>query len=165
VTELPFSQALFTEFIGARVDEMDEGVCRLSLTVGPQHLDGRGVLHTGVLTSLMDASIGLGLGYIRRHEILHRPHATIEMNASFLAEGHPGDEIEVAGHVIRQGRSIAFGESVARRRSDGETIALSRMTFAISSRPRNVAQGPSAVAEAFKPPPGVAGGPEPDASP
>ena len=129
-------QAAFTQFIGARVDALDEGVCRLSLTVGPQHLDRRGVLHTGVLTALLDSSIGIGLGYLRRDEVRHRPHATIEMNTSFLAEAHAGDEIEVEGRVIHRGRSIAFGESVARRRSDGETLALSRLTFAISSHPR-----------------------------
>lgn len=140
----PYMQASFTEFIGARVERVDEGVCLLSLTVEPRHLDTRGVLHTGVLTSLMDATIGIGLGYLRRDEVRHRPHATIEMNASFLVDGREGDEIEVEGRVTRQGRSIAFGESVARRRPDGEVLALSRLTFAISSHRRPpVAQSPS----------------------
>lgn len=138
----PYMQASFTEFIGARVERVDEGVCLLSLTVGPQHLNTRGVLHAGVLTSLMDATIGIGLGYLRRDEVRHRPHATIEMNASFLTDGREGDEIEVEGRVTRQGRSIAFGESVARRRPDGEVLALSRLTFAIAAHRRpNVAQG------------------------
>ncbi|HET9477139.1 MAG TPA: PaaI family thioesterase [Dehalococcoidia bacterium] len=131
-----YAQAFFTEFIGARVESVDEGVCRLSLTVAPHHLDRSGVLHPGVLTSLMDATIGIGLGYLRREEVRVRPHATIEMNASFLADARQGDEIEVEGRVIRQGRSIAFGESVARRRPDGEVLALSRLTFAISNRER-----------------------------
>ncbi len=129
-------QAAFTQFIGARVEALGEGVCRLSLTVGPQHLDRRGVLHTGALTALLDSSIGIGLGYLRRDEVRHRPHATIEMNTSFLAEARSGEEIEIEGRVIHRGRTIAFGESVARRRSDGETLALSGLTFAISSHPR-----------------------------
>ena len=129
-------QAAFTQFIGARVDTLDEGVCRLSLSVAPQHLDRRGVLHTGVLTALLDSSIGIGLGYLRRDEVRRRPHATIEMSTSFLAEAKVGDETEVEGRVIHKARSIAFGEATARRRSDGETLALSRLTFAISSRER-----------------------------
>ncbi len=177
-------QAAFTQFIGARVEALGEGVCRLSLTVGPQHLDRRGALHTGVLTTLLDSSIGIGLGHLRRDEVRRRPHATIEMNASFHAEAHAGDEIEVEGRVIHRGRTIAFGESVARRPSDGETLALSRLTFAISSRPRgadpepvegpahpevskddrsagpNVAQGPSPEADAAGP--NVAQGPSPE---
>lgn len=136
---LPYSQANFTEFIGAVVEDVNEGACRLSLTVGPRHLDRRGVLHTGVLTSLMDATIGIGLGYLRRDEVRRRPHATIEMNTSFLAEGRLGDEIEAEGRVIKKTHSIAFGEAVARRRSDGETLALARLTFAISSRERGAA--------------------------
>jgi acyl-coenzyme A thioesterase PaaI-like protein len=93
----------------------------------------------------MDASIGIALGYLRRDEVRHRPHATIEMNTSFLAEGRSGDEIQVEGRVIRKGRSIAFGEAEARRRPDGEVLALGRLTFAISSRDRSahVAQSPS----------------------
>ncbi|HET8944366.1 MAG TPA: PaaI family thioesterase [Dehalococcoidia bacterium] len=145
-----YAQALFTEFIGARVERVDEGTCLLSLTVEPRHLDRRSGLHSGVLTSLMDATIGIGLGYLRRDEVRHRPHATIEMNASFLADGRQGDEIEVEGRVIpdgpygRQGRSIAFGEAVARRRPDGEVLALSRLTFAIAAhRHPSAAQGPS----------------------
>ena len=134
-----FAQANFTEFIGAVVEEVNEGVCRLSLRVERRHLDRRGVLHTGVLTSLMDATIGIGLGYLRRDEVRRRPHATIAMNASFLAEGRLGDEIEAEGRVIRMGKSIAFGEAVARRRTGGETLALSRLTFAISSRERGSA--------------------------
>lgn len=143
MTGLPFRQAAFTELIGARVEEIGEGVCRLSLTVGPNHLDRRGVLHSGVLTSLMDASIGIALGYLRRDEVRRRPHATIEMNTSFLAEGQPGDEIEVEGRVIRKGRNIAFGEAEVRRRPDTEVLALGRLTFAISShdRPSDVGQG------------------------
>ena len=144
MTGLHFRQAAFTKHIGARVEEIGEGVCRLSLTVGPNHLDRHGVLHTGVLMSLMDASIGIALGYLRGDEVRHRPHATIEMNTSFLAEGQPGDEIEVEGRVIRKGRSIAFGEAEARRRADREVLALGRLTFAIPSRERSahVAQGP-----------------------
>lgn len=139
------SQAAFTEFIGAVVEEVNEGVCRLTLRVEPRHLDRRGVLHTGVITSLVDATIGIGLGYLRREEIGRRPHATIEMSTSFLAEARLGDEIEAEGRVIRAGKSIAFGEAVARRRPDGELLALSRLTFAIPAHRRstNVAQGPS----------------------
>jgi len=137
VSSLQFPQANFTEFIGAAVEEVNEGVCRLSLTVEPRHLDRRGVLHTGVLTSLIDATIGIGLGYLRRDEARRRPHATIEMSTSFLAEARPGDEVEAEGRVIRKEPHIAFGEAVARRRSDGEVLALSRLTFAISRRERD----------------------------
>lgn len=136
-----FPQAHFTEFIGAVVEDVDEGVCRLSLRVQPRHLDRRGVLHTGVSTSLMDATIGIGLGYLRRDEAKKRPHATIEMNASFLADAHLGDEIEAEGRVIRTRGNVVFGEAVVRRRSDGDTLALSRLTFAISSRDRRRQEG------------------------
>jgi acyl-CoA thioesterase len=144
VTAVPFPQASFTEFIGARVQQVDEGVCRLSLIVEPRHLDGRGVLHTGVLTSMMDATIGIGSATCGATRSATAPRHDRD-ERQLLGRSPSGDEIEVEGRVIRRGRSIAFGEAVARRRPDGETLALSRLTFAISSRSRSpsVAQGPS----------------------
>lgn len=126
--------AAFTASIGAEVEEVREGYVRLSLLAGPRHLDILGSVHTGVITTMLDSAIGMALGDLRRSEVPARPHATIEMNSSFLGRAGAGDDIVVEGRVIRLGRTIAFGEAEARRRPDGEVLARSRLTFAISSR-------------------------------
>jgi acyl-coenzyme A thioesterase PaaI-like protein len=60
------------------------------------------------------------------------PHATVEMNASFLAGARPGDRIVVEARVLRLGRRVAFGEAEAHKGDDGgELIARGRMTFVI----------------------------------
>ena len=126
--------APFMVHIGAVLEEKREGYARLSLTVGPQHTNLFGYLHGGVLTAIMDSAIGIGLGRLRGEESRRgRPHATIEMNASFLTNAAPGDEIVAEGQVIRLGRTVAFGESEARRRSDGKVLAKARLTFAIGT--------------------------------
>jgi acyl-coenzyme A thioesterase PaaI-like protein len=61
------------------------------------------------------------------------PHATVEMNASFLSGARPGDRIVVEARVLRVGRRVAFGEAEARR-ADGEMVAKGRMTFVILER-------------------------------
>ncbi|MDO8612258.1 MAG: PaaI family thioesterase, partial [Dehalococcoidia bacterium] len=115
---------------------------RVSLTLEPRHTNPNGVMHGGVITTMMDSALGAALGALRGEAARRDPHATVEMNASFLSGARPGDRIVVEGRVIRLGKTIAFGEAEARRadrsadpRPNGDTlIAKGRLTFAIRSR-------------------------------
>jgi uncharacterized protein (TIGR00369 family) len=126
-------RAPFTAYVGAVAEHVSEGYVRLSLVTGPQHADFAGRVHTGVLTTVMDSVIGIGLGRLREAGARRRlgPHATIDMSTSFYASAAPGDEIVCEGRVTRLGEAVAFGEADARRRSDGELLAQARLTFAI----------------------------------
>jgi len=124
----------FTEFIGGRFDEWSEGCVRISLVLEPHHTNPNGVMHGGVVTTLMDEVLGGAIASVRGMEVMRAaPHATVEMNASFLAAARPGDRVVVEGRVLRLGKSIAFGEAEAHR-GDGELIAKGRLTFAIRDR-------------------------------
>jgi len=125
--------APFTTFIGAEVEELREGYARLSLVLEERHTNPNGVMHGGVITTLMDSALGASLSALRGQEARRNPHATVEMNASFLAAARPGDRIVVEGRVLRLGKTVAFGEAEARR-GDGELIAKGRLTFAIRNR-------------------------------
>jgi acyl-coenzyme A thioesterase PaaI-like protein len=83
---------------------------------------------------MMDSALGAALGGLRGDEAKRNPHATIEMNVSFLAGARPGDEIVVEGRVLKLGRTVAFGGAEARRRGDNELIAKGRFAFAIAGR-------------------------------
>ncbi len=122
--------APFTAFIGAEVEELREGYARLSLVLREHHTNPNGVMHGGVITTLMDSALGASLGALRGQEARRHPHATVDMNAGFLAGARPGDTVVVEGRVVHMGRSIAFGEAEARRH-DGDLIAKGRLTFAI----------------------------------
>ncbi|HEU5319183.1 MAG TPA: PaaI family thioesterase [Methylomirabilota bacterium] len=121
----------FSAFIGTEMEELREGYARLSLTVERRHTNPNGVMHGGVVTTLMDEALGGVIASVRGLETMFAaPHATVEMNASFLSGARPGDRIVVEGRVIRMGKSIAFGEAEARRNGD-TLIAKGRLTFAI----------------------------------
>ena len=125
----------FMELIGGRMEEMGEGYMRVSLVLEPRHTNPHGVMHGGVITTLMDEVLGGAIASVRGMEVMRAaPHATIEMNASFLAAARPGEEIVVEGRVLRLGRTVAFGEAEARRRGDGELIAKGRFTSVIVNR-------------------------------
>lgn len=135
MTEERTHSSPFTAFIGATLEELSDGHARLSLVLEPKHTNPHGVMHGGVVTTMMDSAMGAALGRLRGEVVRDRPHATIEMNASFLAAARPGDEIVVEGRVLKLGRTVAFGEAEARRSGDGELIAKGRFTFAIPERP------------------------------
>jgi uncharacterized protein (TIGR00369 family) len=119
----------FSAHIGAEMEELREGYARLSLVIGPQHMNPVGRMHGGVVTTMMDSALGAALMALRGDEAKRLPHATIEMNSSFLAGAREGDTVVVEGSVIRAGRSVAFGQAEAR--SGDRVIARGRLTFAI----------------------------------
>ena len=125
----------FVELVGARVEEAQEGYSRLSLVLEERHTNPNGVMHGGVVATVMDSAAAVAVGRMRGERTRrNNPHATVEMNVSLISAARPGDELVVEGRVLKLGRSVAFCESEARRRSDGELIAKGRFTFAISNR-------------------------------
>ncbi len=122
----------FSAHIGVEMEELREGYARISLVLEPHHTNPNCVMHGGVITTMMDSAMGAALSSLRGPVAGRSPHATVEMNASFLAGARPGDKIVVEGRVLRLGKSIAFGEAEARR--GDELIAKGRLTFAIQRR-------------------------------
>lgn len=127
--------APFTELMGAQIEEAGEGHSRLTLTCNAQHLGWDGQVHGGIITTLMDSSVGIAISRARGEEARRRaPHATIEMNTTFFARAEEGDEIVVDGHISLSTDTIITGESEARVNGSGQVLARGRLTFAIIHR-------------------------------
>lgn len=124
----------FIALIGATVEEWKEGYVRMVLTLEEKHTNPNGVMHGGVATSLMDEALGAVIASVRGLEAMAAaPHATVDMNVSFLAGPRVGDEIVVEGRALKVGRSVAFGEAEVRRRGERtDLIAKGRFTFVIT---------------------------------
>lgn len=127
-------QSPFVDLIGGRLEEWQEGYVRLALVLEERHMNPNGVMHGGVATTLMDEALGAVIASVRGMEAMAAaPHATVEMNVSFLAGPRVGDEIIVEGRVLKVGRSVAFGEAEVRRRGKDDLIAKGRCTFVIQA--------------------------------
>lgn len=127
-----FRQSPFVDLIGGKLEEWREGYVRLGLVLEERHTNPNGVMHGGVVTALMDEALGAVIASVRGlDKMWESPHATVDMNVSFLSNARAGDEITVEGRVLKVGRSVAFGEAEARRRGDETLIAKGRFTFAI----------------------------------
>ena len=125
----------FVELVGAHVEEAQEGYSRLSLKLEERHTNPNGVMHGGVVATVMDSAAAVALGRLRGETTRRdNPHATVDMNVALISAARPGDELIVEGRVLKLRRSVAFCEAEARRVADGELIAKGRFTFAISNR-------------------------------
>jgi len=120
----------FLVAIGGQVREQDRGQVRLSLPLASHHTNPLGVMHGGVVATLLDEAAALAvssaLGVAPGQP---PPHLLVEMNVSFLSAARPGQTLEVEGRVLRLGRRVAFAESEAR--CGGTLVAKGRFTFVL----------------------------------
>lgn len=126
----------FLDLVGATVEETREGYARLSLKLEQKHTNPNGVMHGGVVTTLLDEALAIAVATARGAEAVRaQPHTAIEMNASFLSAAREGDELVVVGTLLKSGRTVFFGEAEARTRGDNKLISKGRVTFVIPKRP------------------------------
>jgi uncharacterized protein (TIGR00369 family) len=120
--------------IGATPEEMGEGYARITLVLEERHTNPNGVVHGGVLCTLMDEACGMAVVTVRGMDaMMAAPHATIDMNVSFLSGARPGDKLTVEAKSLRVGRSVCFAEAEVRRNED-TLMAKGRFTFAVVQR-------------------------------
>jgi acyl-coenzyme A thioesterase PaaI-like protein len=83
----------------------------------------------------MDEVTGWAVMTVRGMEaMLAAPHATVDMNVSFLAGARPGDKLVFEGRALRVGRSVAFAEAEVTRPGREGLVAKGRFTFVIPGR-------------------------------
>ena len=88
------SRAPSWHMIGATAEEAGEGYARMSLVLEEKHTNPNGVVHGGVLSTLMDEAAGWAVidACAAWTRWWTAPHATVDMNVSFLTGARPGDE-------------------------------------------------------------------------
>lgn len=100
----------FNIYLGTELQRMERGEAVVTLELAPHHLNGRGVVHGGVLASLLDSALGAAV-------ISSIPEewwcATISLSVQFL-EGARRGRLEAAARVIRRGGRVAFAEGEVR---------------------------------------------------
>jgi len=70
----------------------------------PRHNNGRGVVHGGILASIMDHALGKTV----REAVRPLRCATIQLDLHYLAPVMPGDFVEARGEIVRKTRSVVF---------------------------------------------------------
>ena len=117
--------------LGIEREEAPPGHARMRLTVNPRWANPNGVLHGGVVYTLIDYSMG---GAVQSSLPAGEYCTSISVAVSYLAPVREGTLV-VDSEVTRQGRNIAFVESKVRDDA-GRLIATATGTmFIFRARP------------------------------
>ena len=132
----------YAELLGYELQHWREDHAEIVLHIGGRHLNRSGVVHGGVLMSLMDTAAGYA-GCWSADPSQPKLAVTVSLSASFLAPARAGRLVTV-GRRVGGGRSIYFAD--ARVVDDhGATIARAEGVF----RYRRSASIPRARAPEF----------------
>jgi uncharacterized protein (TIGR00369 family) len=91
-------------YLPEAADDADKEVCRVTCPVTDMVRNPQGVLHGGVMCSVMDISMGHLVAKVAG------PGATIEMKVQFMRPVATGG-VSAEGRFTRRGRSLSFMES------------------------------------------------------
>ncbi len=108
----------FNRLLGTRCVFREEGRSRYELTLGPDHLNRRGVAHGGVVASLLDTALGAAVvSSIKKEEWC----GTLQLSVQFREPARPG-VITADGRMSRRGKTAAFAEGEIRD-AEGKLLA------------------------------------------
>lgn len=95
------------DMLGIVSEVREQGRCQMRLSVDTAWHNPNGVLHGGVIYTMVDYSMG---GAVQPHLPEGSHCATVEIKISYLAAVREGT-LRVTSEVVKQGRSMAFVES------------------------------------------------------
>ncbi len=117
----------YQELLGYRLSRWEEGSADLTLRVDARHLNRAGVVHGGVLTSLLDTVSGFSATYCP-HEGRVRRVVTLSLSTSFLGQARDGTLI-ATGRLRGGGRKIVGVAAEIRHAGTGALLATSEGMF------------------------------------
>jgi uncharacterized protein (TIGR00369 family) len=121
----------FPAFLGFSVEEASVDYCRMRVPFRPEFNQPAGVMHGGVIMSLIDTVVVpvIGSAYDEPREIF-----TVDISVRFIAPIVNEDAI-AEGWVVKRGRSIVFLEAEVRTDS-GTLAATGSLVYKVSSKPQ-----------------------------
>ena len=116
----------FVELLGFVFEIHGEGVVSYSLQIEPKHLATPGFTHGGVLTTLLDATMGAGALTLVADD--GQVVSTIEMQVNFIQAAHLNEVIVCTSKAIRKGKKVIFMTAEIRNEQN-QLIAVSNGSF------------------------------------
>ena len=113
-------------FLGMRLRDAADPAAGIWFPVGPSAQNQAGVLHGGVVTTLLDTACYLAL----LPHLSDEEHAvTHDLTVSLLRPVSADQRVDVVGSVLRRGRAVAFLRAEAL--VDGQVVAAAQVTKSV----------------------------------
>jgi uncharacterized protein (TIGR00369 family) len=116
----PFHDLLRIQSIDAR-----DGKCRVELLVVRQHLRNLGIVHGGVIASLLDTAMGIAASTFAPP---FQAVLTAQLNVNFIRPVKERESLVATGEIIHSGRQTAVARGEVRT-ADGLLVASGSATF------------------------------------
>lgn len=110
----------YSQLIDYHLQRGETGYAEVSLTVGPQHLNRLGVMHGGVMATLLDTATGYAVAFAESPDRM-KPAVTLTLNTQFLGQATTGDQLVAIGRHTGGGKTIAYASAEVRR-ADGTLV-------------------------------------------
>ena len=99
----------FHSQLGIQVAEWRDGFARISLDITPRHLNRSGILHGGVLLTMLD-EVGALCGVWCSVKGNRRSSVTVDLDCRFVGQSTSG-LVFATGELVSHGRSLYFTRS------------------------------------------------------
>ena len=121
-----FARSAFSGLLGIELVEQRVDWCRMRLPFRRELNQPAGVVHGGVLASLLDTVVvpAVGSAYDRMPVML-----TLSMTIQYLGSA-PGADMVADGWVTKRGRSIVFSSALVRT-EEGEPLASAELVYKV----------------------------------
>lgn len=127
-----FKHEVFPSFLGLELEELREDYARLKLGFREHLNQPAGVVHGGVIATLIDTAVvpAIGSGYDDRPDLL-----TIDMQIQYMG-AVIGKDMYVEGWVAKRGRSVVFARAEVRD-ADGRLAACGTLAYTVRHKPKS----------------------------
>lgn len=112
--------------LGALYCRRTAGEIVIAMRITEQHTNMRGIVHGGMLASLADSALGLGLTMSCEGR---NSFVTVNLSTDFIDAARPGDWVEAHVHIGRIGSRVAFAD--CELMVDGKRILRASGVFAV----------------------------------
>ncbi len=121
----------FLEGLRAKPITSEKGRATWQLTVAEQHLRTHGILHGGVVATLLDTAMGRAVSTVCHED---QSAVTAQLNVNFLRPSWSGETLTITGEVQHSGRQTAVARGEIRTAA-GVLVATGSGTFMFVPRP------------------------------
>ncbi|MGH2726992.1 MAG: PaaI family thioesterase [Actinomycetota bacterium] len=121
-----FGSSKFAQWMGISLVSLGDGASEIRLDLEPHHFNPGGIVHGGVIATVIDGCIGLAL---RSRLGMDKDHVTIDLNVQYISAAR-------AGALVGRGRAVRVGDRVSHGEAEllteqGRLVAKGSATFLV----------------------------------
>jgi len=116
--------APYPQLIGMTIDSLEFDRCRIGLVLGERHMQPFGIVHGGVLATLIDTAT-FWAGFLRLPEDVGLVNVDLKLN---YLKAVVGGRVYAEGRCLRAGRQISYAEAGVHD-ENGELVAHGTSTL------------------------------------